>query len=324
MTLIELMVALSIGSFLMIGAMKVFMESRAAYRINEAVARLEENARYVFDVIEPDIRMANYWGLAARSYSIENRAGPEDAASPLAAAGDCGTNWSIDVEHAVAASNNGYGFACSAYGTAMGTADTLVIRRVATPVVSSPAANTLYIRSSRGAAAALFQGPDLPAGFTEDGSESHALVVNGYYVDQSSSVFDSDGNPLPSLRRKTLQSGAGGPTIRDEEVLPGVEDLQIQFGVDTDTSGAAGRGIVDRYVNPDDAILDESDAAYNPEAEILAVRIWLRLRADLAERGLAVNPGFTYADQDTGAFDDDFRRMVISKTIYLRNERPAE
>ena len=76
MTLIELMVALGIGSFLMIGAMTVFMQSRTTFRINESIARLQENGRYVFDVIEPDIRMAQFWGLRTRPFAITGRAGP--------------------------------------------------------------------------------------------------------------------------------------------------------------------------------------------------------------------------------------------------------
>jgi type IV pilus assembly protein PilW len=127
------------------------------------------------------------------------------------------------------------------------------------------------------------------------------------------------GNAMPSLRRKTLGLG---PAISDEEVLPGVEDLQIQFGVDTDPVGGDDRGIVDRYVNPDDPILDESDAAFNEDAEILAVRIWLRLRAERREPGLPADNGFSYGDRVTGPFNDGFRRIVLSRTIYLRNARP--
>jgi type IV pilus assembly protein PilW len=147
-------------------------------------------------------------------------------------------------------------------------------------------------------------------------------VVNGYYVSQNSSL-DTPGNPFPSLRRKFLQNGGGGATIADEEILPGVEDMQIQFGVDTDLEETAGRGVVDRYVNPDDAILDDTDPAFNPDAQILSVRVWLRLRAERRESGLPDDPGYVYADQAVGPFTDGFRRIVVTKTIYLRNARPA-
>ncbi|HEY6507551.1 MAG TPA: PilW family protein [Vicinamibacterales bacterium] len=322
MTLIELMVALGIGSFLMVGALTVFMQSRMTFRVNESIARLQENARYVFDVIEPDIRMAHYWGLRTRSYAIDNRATPDDAVSALSPAGDCGTNWTVNLDEAVESSNNTYGFTCAASGTAVATADTLVVRRADPDPVAVAQANTLYIQSSRGDRSAIFVGPALPAGFLAATSETHELVVNGYYVSQNSSL-DMPGIPMPSLRRKFLRNGGGGPTIVDEEVLPGVEDMQIQFGVDTDPLDGNDRGVVDRYVNADDPILDDADAAFVADAEILSVRIWLRLRGDRLEVGLPADVGFTYADQVVGPFNDGFRRIIVSRTIYLRNARPA-
>ena len=120
---------------------------------------------------------------------------------------------------------------------------------------------------------------------------------------------------------KTLVGGARGPRIVDREVLPGVEDLQVQFGIDTDDVGAADRGSINRYVNPDNPILDRLSAAFNPDATILAVRIWLRLRAERPENGFIDSKNYVYADQDVPAPNDGFRRTVISTTIYLRNAR---
>jgi len=317
MTLIELMVALGIGSFLMIGALTVFMQSRTTFRVNEQIARLQENARYAFDVMEPDIRMAHYWGLRTRAFVIDGRA---DDDVPLVAGvpATCGAAWPIDLDQAVESSNNDYNFTCAAFGTEVDTADTLVVRR-ANPDIAVPAAGRLYIQSSRSDNSALFAGATIPAGFLAATSETHALIVNGYYISQNSTL-DFGGNEVPSLRRKSL---GAGPAINDEEILPGVEDMQIQFGVDTDPVDGNDRGVVDRYVNPDDPILDPLDAAFNDDAEILAVRIWLRLRSDRLEVGLPADNGYIYADQDVDPINDGFRRIVVSRTIYLRNARPA-
>jgi len=322
MTLIELMVALGIGAFLMIGAFTVFMQSRTTFRINESVARLQENGRYVFDVIEPDIRMAHFWGLRTRSFAVQGRATPGDPASALSPAGDCDINWTVNLDEAVEGSNNSYTWACAASGNAVGSADTLVVRRTGVNPIAVLAPNTLYLQSSRGDNSALFVGTTIPGGFLATTSSTFELVVNGYYVSQNSTLSTA-GNPVPSLRRKFLRNGGGGAAIADEEILPGVEDMQVQFGVDTDVEGAANRGVVDRYVNPDDSILDDTNAAFNPDARILSVRIWLRLRADRPENGLPADNGFSYADQNAGPFNDGFRRTVVSKTIYLRNARPA-
>ena len=319
MTLVELMIAMSIGLFLIAGAITVYLQGRATYRVNETIARLQENARYVFSVVEPDIRMAQFWGLRTQAWVIDNRAGPDDPVSALSPAGDCGVNWTINLEQSVEATNNNYGFTCAAFGTAVATADTLTIRRAAAET-SAPAANTLQVQTTRGDNSALFMGAALPAGFSAASSETRELVVNGYYVSQNSSL-DLPGNPVPSLRRKLLRNGGAGPSIVDEEVLPGVEDLQIEFGIDTDLIGTANRGTIDRYVNPDDAILDPTDANFDPNARILAVRIWLRLRSERPEFSIPVGPDFDYADQNVPAIDDGYHRQLFTKTIFIRNAR---
>ena len=327
MTLIELMVALAIGSFLIIGALTVFSQSRTTFRINESIARLQENARFVFDVMEPEIRMANFWGLRTRAYTIDGRA-EDDVPLSGVVSGDCDVDWTIDLDRAVAGTNNDYDWPSCNPGptgaTEVTTADTLVIRRAGVDVIDPLSLNTLYVQTTLGDAAELFLDDDIPASFNPDRSETHQLVVNGFYVSQDSALSTA-GNSVPSLRRKRLRNGNGGdPSIVDEEILPGVEDMQIQFGVDTDVLGSAERGVIDQYVNPDDPILDPDDAAYLIDAEILSVRIWLRLRGDRLEQGLPVNNGYTYADQVIGPINDGFRRIVVSKTIYIRNARPPE
>jgi type IV pilus assembly protein PilW len=52
---------------------------------------------------------------------------------------------------------------------------------------------------------------------------------------------------------------------------------------------------------------------------ILAVRIWLLVRAERTERGYVNNTTYTYAGVTRGPFNDGYRRVLVSKTIYLRN-----
>jgi len=47
LSLVELMVALAIGSLLIAGAVYVYSQSRNTQRVSEAVARLQEKGRYV-------------------------------------------------------------------------------------------------------------------------------------------------------------------------------------------------------------------------------------------------------------------------------------
>jgi type IV pilus assembly protein PilW len=326
-TLIELMVALAIGSFLMIGAVTVFMQSRTTFRITESVARMQENARFVLDTMEPDLRMASYWGLTSRTNKVAGRAGPADPTPPGLGVGgqNCGANWVINLDAHVEGNNNGYAWACAPFGgAAMPNADTLIVRRVSEDPIPVLQPDVMYIQSARFADSQIFVGTVVPAAFAGAPSATHQLMVNGYYVSQTSTL-STPANQIPSLRIKTLTSVAGGgPQIIDQEVLPGVEDMQVQFGVDTDVIGAATRGAVNRYVNPDDPILDPTSPAFLPNAEVLAVRLWLRIRAEQIENGFVDATNYVYADQNIAPFNDAFRRIVVSKTVYLRNARQAQ
>jgi len=317
MTLIELMVALAIGSFLLIGAITVFVQSRETFRISDSASRLQENARFVLDALEPDVRMASYFGLTTRPEKVQGRARPDEPASTaFAIAGDCGTNWTIHLDAPIDGSNNGYPWSCTAYENRPASgADTLIVRRVADES-EPPAVNRLQVQSARFLDSSLFVGATLPTGYTDENSETYRLVVNGYYVSETSTL-STPGNLVPSLRVKTL---IDGPRIEDREVLPGVEDMQVQFGIDTDPPGSPNRGSVDRYVNPGDPLLD---TAANPDVRVLAVRIWLRLRSEYPEVGFQDTSTYEYADVSIPAPNDGYRRIVVSKTIYLRNARPA-
>lgn len=322
MTLIELMVALAIGSFLMIGAVTVYLESRTTFRVTESIARLQENARFALDRMEPDIRMANYWGLTSRPTKIQGRATPADPpAFPVV--NDCQANFAVNVAAPVGGANNIVAFpvggCISVFSNAVQpNTDTLVIRRVVEDPVVVPDAGRLYVQSARFQNSQIFVGPGVPPGYLAATSQTHQLVVNGYYVSQQSSM-STPGNPFPSLRVKTLRRFAGQPTIVDEEVLPGVEDMQVQYGIDTDPPGAANRGSIDRYVNAGDPLLNP---VANPDVVILAVRLWLRVRAERREGGFTDTANYVYADRNVPPFNDEFRRVVVSKTIYLRNARP--
>lgn len=65
MTLIEIMIALLLGVFLLAGVIQIFISSRETYRVQEALSRLQENGRFAMDFIGRDIRMADYRACAA-------------------------------------------------------------------------------------------------------------------------------------------------------------------------------------------------------------------------------------------------------------------
>lgn len=62
LSLIELMIALLIGIVLIAGVIQVFLASRAAYSLSQAIARNQENARFAMDFIQRDMRMVGHMG----------------------------------------------------------------------------------------------------------------------------------------------------------------------------------------------------------------------------------------------------------------------
>lgn len=61
-SLIELMIALAIGTLLLLGLVQVFAASRSAYQLSEGLSRVQENGRFAIDYLQRDIRMAGHMG----------------------------------------------------------------------------------------------------------------------------------------------------------------------------------------------------------------------------------------------------------------------
>lgn len=331
LSLIELMVALVIGLFLIIGAVTIYTQSRSSYRAIEATARVQEKARYALEVLEADVRMANYWGLNSRAdYIVVDRdadPGQANLQAIDALAGvidDCGADWAIDLREYVGGSNNGYGAlaGCApSVGSAVGNTDVLLVRRAANQRLvdaNSLAADGLYIQTGRikgtlfspSVTCSPMEQDCVPNEYQPPVSETHELAISGYFISDASTA---DPNQ-PSLRRKRLANGTTGANIVEEEVIGGVEDLQVQFGVDTD---ATPDGSADLFVNPGDAVL-----ATRP---VVAVRVWLRVRSDEPDFTFFDPAVYQYADMAAPANLSDlerrFRRVLVQQTIQLRNTR---
>jgi len=60
LTLIEIMVALLIGAFLLAGVIQIFIANKQTYRVQENLSRIQENGRFAVDYLSRYIRMAGY------------------------------------------------------------------------------------------------------------------------------------------------------------------------------------------------------------------------------------------------------------------------
>jgi type IV pilus assembly protein PilW len=311
-TMVELMVALAIGSFLMIGALQVYTQSRQAFVINDSIARVQETAQFAMDTVEADLRMASNWGQHSRGSAIEGRAIIGDA-NPLNLLGvptGCGADWALDVNHPLEGTDNTYTLPCATVGAAQANSDVITIRR-ATVAVMPLEAGRIQLQTTR-IQGQIFNNATVPAAFDPAESETHNLLVNSYYVAVSSTLIPG----VPTLRRKMLTMNGANAVIVDQDVAPGVENMPLQFGVDVDDDNT-----IDRYVNPGANIFDPTHANFIPAARVLTARVWLLVRSVSPEVGLTDTRDYEPGNVDLGVQNDENRRLLVSKTILLRNAR---
>jgi type IV pilus assembly protein PilW len=331
LTLIELMIAMVIGVFLLMGTMTVFTQSRTNFRVADSIARLQENARFAIDTIEPDLRLARFWGRNADPAKVV-------PVIPVAVVVTCDTvaddaatytAWVLRVTDEIAAVDDTSGYANAALGipcapatVAQPDSDALVVRHASgQPIAPTNNVIQIHVDHDRGD---LFNNGVVPLGYNAT-AQTHNVVTNVYYVDQGS---DLDPN-VPSLRMKTLVQGG---IHQDQELVSGVENLQVQFGVDTNEDN-----IVERYVDANHAIINPTAAGFLVDAKIISVRLWMLMRANAQENGFQDRASYTTPDISLGGaaaatidtcaegvgcnYPDNFRRLAVSKTIFLRNNR---
>ena len=81
-TLIEIMIALVLGAFLIGGVLQIFLSSKQTYRMQDNLSRIQENGRFAMEFISRDVRGADYWGClggGSLSGNITNNLDPAGA-----------------------------------------------------------------------------------------------------------------------------------------------------------------------------------------------------------------------------------------------------
>lgn len=288
----EVLVAMLLLLVVTSAALAFVARGRSAHRAGESLARMEEALDDAFLVLVDEVRLAGYWGLAPPAAAIDG-ASAVGRAEPagLAVAGGCVPSLAHDLEFPVAASDGAYlaarglPLACrpSPRGRHARGSDVLVLRHAAAEA-AAPATGRLQLESNLRAARLAADGVAML------GPQAHwrDLEIGVYYVSADSTGRDG----WPSLRRKRLVGGAR-PAFQDEELVAGIADLQVEFGLD---DGGDADEAVDRWSAPDGMANGET---------IRALRITLEARSDVPEAG-----------QDQGG-----RRKRVTRVISLRNPR---
>jgi len=291
-SLAELLVSLAISSLLLLGVFGSMQQLRQSSRAADNLHNLEEKARFVLDLLRADVRSAGFWGLSSDPGALRVAAG-----TSIRCGGTDVGNWAFRFESYVAAADS-WPLPCPPYRNARqpGT-DVLEIRR-AGPATASVDSRRLQVHSSR-REGVVFSAGSPPA--LEGETELRDLVVHAWYVAARSSHEPGE----PSLRRKTLVRGG---SLRDEEILSGVEDFQVRLALDVDGDGRA-----DRVIDP--------GTPEAPGARVVAVSFWLLLRHDSSETGYVDAKTYAYADRAVRSFDDSRRRLLVAGSEMVANAR---
>lgn len=314
-SLIELMVAMLVGLIILSGVMSLYITTRDTQRTSEDQLALLGDARFAIETIAYDLRHTGFWGETNEWKLIACHKDSElPCADPMpAAVGDCATNEYINFKQPLFGSNNTnpYGSTCVTQSYKTGT-DLLGVRYADSNRVLNAAlgSDIAFVRSNI-AGGQVFVGPTVPTSQQvfkwddNDFTHNHLLVSRYYYV---SEYTNTPGDGLPSLRQVSL---GAGPELTNEVILPGVEDFQVEFGIDTD---CPSDGHANTYVNA-------SNVPNWGNGTILSVRIWVLVRTLRQDRdNISSAQTFTIASSTPVTIPNDgYRRMLVSDVIKLRN-----
>lgn len=302
-SLIEMMLAMLIGIIILGGILSVYTNTRDVQQVSEDQIHLVSDARFAIETIAYDLRHAGVFGGTNLASTIVCHKGDPNCSTMLATAtNDCESRWYIDITTPIFASEAVNPYTTCPIASHLANTDLLVVRYAdSNPVAAaSLVASTAYVRSNY-QAGELFIGTTQPT-IPDDSSaltNNHLMVARAYYV---SDFTENAGDGLPSLRRVDL---VPGPAVQDQLILPGVENLQIQFGVDTNKDRA-----VDQYVNAD-MVTDWT--------KVYSARIWVLVRGHRVDKTVNTSQTFTIAGNSVAFGNDGYRRLLMSSVVNLRN-----
>ncbi|MEF3080745.1 PilW family protein [Luteimonas sp. SMYT11W] len=231
-SLIELMVALAIGTLLILGLVQVFGASRTAYQLSSGLGRVQENGRFALDLLQRDIRMAGHMGCVndqARFLPTNVTASrPALLSTFLTAAQQFGTGASPTSNYAAAPFPLRFDVAIQGYN-AVGTASGNTLALPSAPALAT--ANTWEPQIEANLYTTLTSGTG--AGRLVDGSD---VLVLRYFAPTGAQVTAfTSGAPTSITVAQPALLTEGGPNSG----LFGIADC-MQVGVFAATVGAGG------------------------------------------------------------------------------------
>ncbi|MBI2801520.1 MAG: PilW family protein [Gammaproteobacteria bacterium] len=342
-TLIEMMVAITVGLILLAGIVELFVTNKQAYRIQEGTNVLNENARYALNQIEYSLRLADHWGgVKGPDLTVD----PGIAAIPLnCAASPVLSGTGITGFDGTSANSP---LSCIPNADYQANTDMIVLRYASPPQFSLrnipaasivPLSKQIMVRTAIGRRGMIYQAEDAAALFAngagsiqdlrdQTNTEAPDYISNQrfnfevYFIRQCSSqdrgtanVCDGQDDAIPTLTRLVLDTD--GATLVQQDIIAGVEQMQVSYGLDTN-----GDLTADQYQNA--ATITDA----NNWDKVVDVRLSLILRNLERDQtmppdtntyrlyGGAAGAGETYT---APVAVQKFRRKLINSSIQVRN-----
>jgi len=249
-SLIELMISMTIGLLLLTVLAVVFANATRSQREVTLTAQQIENGRYAIDILSDDVHHAGYWGYYGAA-----------ATAPGALPDPCLTDVA-SLTAAMALPVQGFNApigalpSCIASGNYVPGTDILVVRHAAT-VVAPLAPNGIYIQTSPSGTPVIANGGGPFALTVRNGTgvniaaPARAYEVHIYFISPCSvpagavcAANDDGGNPIPTLKRLelTVDPSDGVLKMMTVPLVEGIENLQLDYGIDADGDGAPDQG----------------------------------------------------------------------------------
>ena len=297
-TLVELMIAVAIFGIVIAQAFAVFGAQHVTYTATERSIEVQQDSRLIADAILGDIRMAGY--MLPREVGIASNDGGTAGPDAICVS-DSDPNVIKDSEVASALDR----FAGAELDAALGAGDTSADLDTSSLDIDGDTTDPVDFAVNGGIIFA-------------DGNNSHCAVITGIGLPSGGKTTINFAPATPAGFSINTTDGRVAPAVvydlngndlrrNGRRLANGVEDLQLEYGVDTNGDGQ----LTGAELGVD--VLDGLDPN-----DVVSVTLSVITRGDREEEDLQT-PGRPAAANRTAGAADGFRRRRVTATVVPRN-----
>ncbi|MDH3614391.1 MAG: PilW family protein [Gammaproteobacteria bacterium] len=312
-SVVEIMIAMLLSLVMGAAIVTVFVNNSYSFNQDENIARMQDDARHALREIAFDISMAGHYAelhipeavTADGGLSIGIDCGPAGDLNWMYRTIEAATGNSMSIAAIDNASNSAAAAAHSCFqsGELLDGTDVVSIKRVAGAEAGALTAGTVYLRTN-GTVGFLFNGPapaapPVAVGMPRADWQYRPSI---YYIRR---FANAPGDNIPTLCRKALRGT--GPDMATECLATGIENLQIEYGVDTSEDG-----------HPNVYMTNPS---LTDMQSVVAARIFLVARTTEIDTRYTNNKTYSISNAPDMVPGDSFHRRVFSTSVSIQNIR---